>query len=113
MKTFTEAGCYAYDTLNVKVFTTAPNIFVPNAFTPGRPSNPVFRVIPVGISRLEFFRIYNRNGMLMYSSTRMGDGWDGTLNGKPQASGGYVWMAQGIDYTGKTVSKKGTMVLIR
>jgi hypothetical protein len=51
--------------------------------------------------------------MLVYSSTRAGDGWDGNLNGKPQVSGGYVWMVQGVDYTGKTVSKKGTMVLIR
>lgn len=113
MKTFTEAGCFAYDTIRIKVFTTAPDIFVPNAFTPGRATNSIFRAIPVGISKLDFFRIYNRNGMLVYSNIRMGEGWDGTLNGKPQPSGGYVWMAQGVDYTGKTVSKKGTMVLIR
>ncbi|MDP4130771.1 MAG: PKD domain-containing protein [Bacteroidota bacterium] len=113
MKTFTEEGCFAYDSIKVKVFTTAPDIFVPNAFTPGQASNAIFRPIPVGISKLELFRVYNRNGMLVYSSTRMGDGWDGTLNGKPQASGGYVWMVQGVDYTGKVISKKGTMVLIR
>jgi gliding motility-associated-like protein len=113
MKTFTEAGCSAYDTINIKVFTTAPDIFVPNAFTPDRAINSVFRPITVGISKLEFFRVYNRNGMLMYSSTRMGDGWDGNLDGKPQPSAGYVWMVRGIDYTGRTISKKGTMVLIR
>ena len=113
MKTFTEEGCFAYDTIRVKVFSTAADIFVPNAFTPTHASNAVFRPIPVGISKLDLFRIYNRNGMLVYSSTRMGDGWDGNLNGKPQASGGYVWMVQGVDYTGKIISRKGTMVLIR
>ncbi len=113
MKTFTEAGCSAYDTINIKVFTTAPDIFVPNAFTPGNSSNNIFRPITVGISKLEYFRVYNRNGMLLYSTTRIGSGWDGTYKGKLQDVGGYVWMVQGTDYTGKLVTKKGTVVLIR
>jgi gliding motility-associated-like protein len=113
MKTFTEAGCFAYDTIHIKVFTTAPDIFVPNAFTPNSASNSIFRPIPVGISKIEYFRVYNRNGMLVYSTSQIGKGWDGTYNGKPQNVGGYVWMVQGTDYTGKTVSKKGTVVLIR
>ncbi len=113
MKTFTESGCFAYDTINIKVFTTAPDIFVPNAFTPGSSINNIFRPIPVGISKLEYFRVYNRNGMLLYSTTRIGSGWDGSFKGKPQDVGGYVWMVQGTDYTGKLVTKKGTVVLIR
>ena len=113
MKTFTEAGCFGYDTINIKVFTTAPDIFVPNAFTPSGASNNIFRPIPVGISKLEYFRVYNRIGTLLYSTTQIGSGWDGYYNGKPQDVGGYVWMVQGTDYTGKTVTKKGTVVLIR
>ncbi len=113
MKAFNEVGCFAYDTIRVKVFSTAPDIFVPNAFTPGGVANTIFRPIPVGISKLEFFRVYNRNGMLVYSSNQIGSGWDGNFDGKPQGSGGYVWMVEGMDYTGKIVSKKGTMVLIR
>jgi hypothetical protein len=27
--------------------------------------------------------------------------------------GGYVWMVQGTDFTGKIISKKGTVVLVR
>jgi gliding motility-associated-like protein len=113
MKTFTEEGCFAYDTIHIKVFTTAPDIFVPNAFTPNHSSNNIFRPIPVGISTIEYFRVYNRNGMLVYNTNQIGNGWDGNLNGKPQAVGGYVWMVQGTDYTGKLVTKKGTVVLIR
>jgi gliding motility-associated-like protein len=113
MKTFTEAGCSAYDTINIKVFTTAPDIFVPNAFTPAGVANNIFRPIPVGISKIEYFRVYNRNGMLLYSTSQIGSGWDGIYNGKPQDVGGYVWTVQGTDYTGKVITKKGVVVLIR
>lgn len=113
MKTFTEASCFALDTIHIRVFTTAPDIFVPNAFTPGNTTNQIFRPIPVGISKIEYFRVYNRNGMLIYSANQIGKGWDGMYNGKPPGMGGYVWMVQGTDYTGKPVTKKGTVVLIR
>ena len=113
MMAFTEAGCFEYDTINIKVFTTQPDIFVPNAFTPNGSSNTIFRPIAVGISSLAYFRVYNRSGMLVFSTSQLGKGWDGTVNGKPQDTGGYVWMVQGTDYTGKLVTKKGTMVLVR
>jgi len=113
MKAYDDAGCFALDTINIKVFKTAPDIFVPNAFTPGKNINNVFRPIPVGISSLQYFRVYNRSGQLVFSTTRIGAGWDGNVNGKPQDSGGFVWTVRGVDYTGKIVEKKGTMVLIR
>ncbi len=113
MKTFSAEGCFAYDTIHIKVFTTAPDIFVPNAFTPEQATNNLFRPIPVGISSLEYFRVYNRYGTLVYNTSQIGSGWDGNYNGKPQDVGGYVWMVQGTDYTGKRITKKGTVVLIR
>ncbi len=106
-------GCYGTASIKVKVFKTLPDIFVPTGFTPGKPYNNIFRPIPVGISSLQFFRVYNRWGQLVYSTSQIGRGWDGRLGGKPQDAGSFVWMVQGIDYLGKTISKKGTMVLIR
>ena len=61
----------------------------------------------------QYFRIYNRQGEMVYHTTRMGNGWDGTVNGQPQASGGFVWMVRGVDYNGNIIVKDGTMVLIR
>jgi gliding motility-associated-like protein len=113
MTAYTEEGCFANDTVKVKVFSTAPDIFVPNAFTPEREANTVFRPLPVGISRLLFFRVFNRWGQLVFSTTQPGYGWDGRVAGKLQDAGTYAWMVEGIDYTGRNISKKGTMMLIR
>lgn len=112
METFTGEGCFAIDTIHVKVFKTLPDIFVPNAFSPhGR--NTTLRPIPVGISQLDYFRVYNRWGQLVFQTIDPRKGWDGTVSGKLQDAGAYVWIVQGTDYTGKKISKKGTAVLIR
>jgi gliding motility-associated-like protein len=106
-------GCQGSADVLVKIYKTGPDIFVPNAFTPDKATNSVFRPIPVGISTLNYFRIYNRWGQLVFSTNRAGQGWNGTLDGKPQGLSSYVWMVQGIDYQGNTITKKGTMTLIR
>jgi FOG: PKD repeat len=113
LRAYTAEGCYDLDTINIKVFKTSPDIFVPNAFRPGAARNNVLRPIPVGISKLDFFRVYNRWGQLVFQSFSPEIGWDGTLAGKPQATGTYVWMVRGTDFTGKTVIKRGTAILIR
>jgi hypothetical protein len=109
----TPFGCTGVGYITVKVFKTKPDIFVPNAFTPGGTINTVFRPIPVGVASLRYFRIYNRLGQLVYNTSAIGSGWDGRLNGSPQGSGGYVWMVQGTDYLGNVITKSGTMVLVR
>jgi len=112
VKVYTEDECFANDTIHIKVYKTAPDIFVPNAFTPGGTQNTLFRPIPVGISKLDYFRVYNRWGVMVFSSSD-GSGWNGSYGGKLQASGSYVWVVQGHDFTGKVITKKGVMVLIR
>jgi PKD-like domain/CHU_C Type IX secretion signal domain len=109
----TPNGCIGEGFITVKVFKTKPDIFVPNAFTPGTAINSIFRPIPVGIVSLDYFRIYNRLGQMVYSTSAIGSGWDGNLDGMPQSSGGYVWMVKGTDFTGNIIVKKGVMVLIR
>jgi gliding motility-associated-like protein len=106
-------GCKGTTDVLVKVFSTKPDIFVPNAFTPGGGTNNLFRPIPVGIMKMDYFRVYSRWGQLVYATTTMGDGWDGRLNGQVMDSGTYVWMVQGVSYAGKIVFHKGTMVLVR
>lgn len=108
------AGCYGEDNIKVTVFKTGPEIFVPSAFTPnGDGRNDFIYPICVGIRQLNFFRMYNRWGQLIFSTSQMGKGWDGRISGTPQSSGNFVYMVQGVDYTGKTIFKKGNILLIR
>lgn len=114
VKVTTRQGCFAYDTVNVRVFKTAPDIFVPTAFTPnGDGLNDSFKPTPVGITSLDYFRVFNRWGQLVFSTTQIGPYWDGRVDGKTQGSGTFVWMVKGTDFTGKVISKKGTVALIR
>ncbi len=112
--TATKGFCNSKDDIVVKIFKTTPEIFVPDAFTPnGDGRNDIVKPITVGIVKLDFFRVYNRFGQMVYSTEEIGKGWDGNFNGAAQASGTYVYTAQGIDYLGNTIFRKGTVVLIR
>ncbi|OQP62108.1 hypothetical protein A3860_29605 [Niastella vici] len=113
LKAYTAEGCYDLDTINIKVFKTAPDIFVPNAFRPDGSRNNRLRPIPVGIATIDYFCIYNRWGQMVYRGYSPESGWDGSINGKPQDAGTYVWMVRGTDYTGKVVMRKGTAILLR
>jgi len=112
LKTYTPDGCFDMDTMNVQVFQTLPDIFVPNAFIPGS-RNSELMPKAVGMSSLDYFRVFNRWGQMVFQTKQIGKGWDGRVNGQVQNHGTYVWMISGTDYTGKKVSKKGTAVLIR
>ena len=107
-------GCAGTDFINVKLYKVDPDLYVPTAFTPnGDTKNEILRPILLGMRDLHFFRIYNRNGQLIFSTTAKNDGWDGKFKGKAQEAGTYVWMAEGINYRGELRQKKGTTILIR
>lgn len=108
------AGCMNSAEIKVKQYKSGPEIFVPTAFTPNADNkNDLLKPIPIGISQLSYFNIYNRWGQLIYSTSEIGKGWDGTQYGGKAPSGVYVFITEGIDYLGKRVYRKGTSVLIR
>jgi gliding motility-associated-like protein len=107
-------GCLDSASMLVKVFKTEPQIFVPTGFTPnGDGRNDVLKPIAVGIEKIEYFRVYNRWGQLVFSTTQNGKGWDGKIAGSEQPTATFVWLVKGVDYTGKSVFEKGTTTLIR
>jgi gliding motility-associated-like protein len=109
-----EAGCLDSAWISIRLFKTAPSIFVPTAFTPNQDGrNDLLRPIAAGMSSINYFSIYNRWGQLVFTTTTNGHGWDGRVNGVPQGSGTYVWMARATDYHGNTWFDKGTVTLIR
>ena len=109
----TAAGCSGDATVNVKVFR-GPEIYMPTGFTPnGDGKNDLFKPFTVGITKLNYFRVYSRWGQLLYSTANLNEGWDGRIKGIDQQTGTYVWMVQGVARDGKVITKKGTVTLIR
>ena len=114
VKVSTVEGCFAFDTVNVKVYKTPPEIFIPTAFTPnGDGLNDNLIPIPVGIVSIVYFKVYNRYGELVFSTTEIGKGWNGVYKGRDQGNESFVWHVLGIDYLGKPLLKKGQTTLIR
>ncbi len=108
-----DIGCTDDDDVFIKVYE-GPTYYLPNAFTPnGDGLNDIFRPIPVGIKSTDYFRVFNRFGQMMFDTRQWMKGWDGTIKGKPAASGSYVWMIKGIDKNGAVVEMKGSVILIR
>jgi gliding motility-associated-like protein len=114
LKVSNEQGCFDMDTIRVNVFKIDPDLLVPTAFSPdGDGLNDIFKPILVGMKSLDAFMVYNRWGQLVYSTTQTETGWDGTLSGTPQGTATFVWYAEGTNYLGRKIKKKGTVILIR
>jgi len=110
----TVKGCLGTDTVRGKIFKTGADIFVPSAFTPNSDGrNDVIRPVMAGIAKLTFFRVYNRWGQLVFNTSEVNKGWDGMIGGAKQSSQNFVYMVQAVDYTGKTIVKRGSFVLLR
>ncbi|OQP42842.1 hypothetical protein A4H97_11840 [Niastella yeongjuensis] len=110
----TAIGCTGSDTITVKIFKTEASIFMPSGFTPNHDGrNDVIRPILAGVKQLIYFRVYNRWGQLVFSTSEVNKGWDGNLGGSEQSSQNFVYMVQAIDYTGKVIVKRGSFVLVR
>ncbi len=107
-------GCFDVDTIRVHYYKVIPGFFVPTAFSPnGDGVNDIIKPIALGLKSIDIFSIYNRWGQLIFTTSQIGEGWDGKFKGVPQEMGTYVWYAKGTDYANKKLQKKGSLVLVR
>lgn len=107
-------GCQATDDIRIKVFK-GPDIYVPNAFSPNADGvNDILRAKPVGIKDFHYFRIYNRWGNIVFITADPLNGWDGKVKSVEQNTGStYTWIAEGVDYKGNLVQRKGTVIIVK
>jgi gliding motility-associated-like protein len=111
---FNAAGCEDSAYVTVKIFRLPAQVLVPTAFTPNSDgNNDLFRPVAIGITKILYFRVFNRWGELVFTTTQNNFGWDGKINGKEQGTGVFVWVVKAVDYTGKDFFAKGTVTLIR
>lgn len=119
----TQPGVYALTLSNncgtqtdeINIYKGGCAIFVPGAFTPnGDGVNDVLKAYYGENLTFFDFRIHNRWGQAVFSTTNINTGWNGNFNGQLQNGDVYVWY---IRY--KTVGSdqeqvmKGTVVLVR
>jgi gliding motility-associated-like protein len=110
----TEYDCFSQDTVIVSVSPTS-RIAIPNAFTPGNGSgiNDYFSVDHLGLVSLEYLRVYNRWGQLIFETNNLTQGWDGKYKGQPQPMGTYVYELSAKDNKGTAFLKSGNVTLVR
>lgn len=109
----TSAGCQGEAYARIQVYK-GPDLYMVTGFSPnGDGKNDVFIPFPVGIKQINYFRVVNRWGQVIYSTTELNKGWDGRFGGVEQPSAVYVWMVQGVTMDNKLITKKGTVTLIR
>ncbi len=109
----TAAGCITVDTQMVKTHKKI-EIYVPTGFTPDDNGvNEKLRPVLIGFTRVNYFRIYNRWGKMLFSMNSDMPGWDGRLNGEPVATQTVVWMIEAVDVDGIVHRKQGSTVLFR
>lgn len=113
VKITTASGCVTVDSILVRFFKTG-DIFVAKAFTPNADGvNEKIYPLTVGIKQFLYLRIYNRWGQLMFETTSISNGWDGTSNGKKQPMDTYTWIVQGVTEDDRVIQKTGNTLLIR
>lgn len=89
------------------------DIYVPNAFTPnGDGKNDMIYVHSQNIKTMNF-SVYDQWGELLFTSTSLSTGWDGTFKGNREPVGVYVYYLTAETISGLKLNKKGTITLLR
>ena len=105
--------CSATDTVVVHV--TCADIVLPNAFAPSSNNSATakFGILNKEISKLNYFRIYDRWGELVFETSDPQQGWDGTYNGQPAPVDVYVWVVDAFCQNKLEIKKAGNVTLLR
>jgi gliding motility-associated-like protein len=109
-------GCTGTDTVQIRVYhleCDEPFVYIPNAFTPnGDGVNDLFRLRSKIVETM-LLQVYDRWGELVFETTNIDDGWDGTFRGKPCDPGIYVFYVEAVCMNKQHFFKKGNVTLIK
>jgi gliding motility-associated-like protein len=110
----TESNCRDTVTLSINILQS-PSVFIPSAFTPnGDGMNDYFRPQFIRDYDIRNFSIFNRWGQKVYgiyTKQQLGNGWDGSFNGKKCDVGTYYYILSLQDPLKKESVIKGDVTL--
>jgi gliding motility-associated-like protein len=108
-------GCNAYHSESIEAYNGI-QFYIPTAFTPDQNNyNETFMPVVSGSNiTLYVFRVFNRWGNEIFTTSKPGVGWDGTFNGEPVQDGAYSWTVDMIVRGQRELfTKKGSVLLMR
>jgi gliding motility-associated-like protein len=109
-----EFGCQRKDSVVIRVGCNDDVVFIPNAFSPNEDGqNDIFYIRSKGLRNVEYLRIYDRWGKMMFETNSISQGWDGTNNGKPVNPGVYVYYLKAICSNGQPILMQGNITLVK
>lgn len=112
LQALNEAGCSDTICRNVDA-DVYPLADLPKAFSPnGDGVNDILYVRGSGIETLDL-TIYNRWGEIVFETTDINIGWDGTYKGKEQPIEAYAYVMNVVFVDGINYYKKGNVTLLR
>jgi hypothetical protein len=106
----TTSGCITTDTQYVKTHKKI-EIYVPTVFVPGGVNN-YLRPLCMGIAKVNYFRIFDRWGKLLFEMASDTPGWNGKIGNVQQELQTVVWLIEAIDVDGNMHHRQGTTVLL-
>ena len=128
--THTVTGLSPLQTISFKVIALAPSscqnspagtsnaktlgdpVFIPNSFSPnGDGKNDVFKIYSNLVAGMEM-KIFNQWGELVFSTSSLSDGWNGTYKGKAQPAGVYIFAIRVKLTDGTEAVRKGAVNLL-
>lgn len=112
LKVKTDKGCENMVTRTVDVKEEV-QLYVPSGFSPnGDGSNDVFQVVGNSIQKFDL-SIFSRTGQLIYHTTELSKGWDGSLKGQQVPIGVYAYKIQYQAKDNDTKTLTGSITIVR
>lgn len=90
-----------------------PDYFIPDAFTPNGDGINDFLTVLGSQIQSAHLNIYNRWGKMIFESTGIDQGWDGTFKGMSAEIGTYVYLVNVVYLTGEKGTATGNVLLLR
>lgn len=127
LHTYTHSGIYTVTQWVTSDFGCADSVthlvsiqkpfyfYIPNSFTPdGDGINEIWRPLGEGVDESNYVcTIFDRNGRMIFQTTTLTQGWDGTDHGKPVPCAAYVYVIQTSTMDAVPKEYVGTVTVIR
>ena len=108
-------GSMCYDTASITVYVDLSCFqpFVPTGFSPnGDGENDILYVRSICLNNF-IFKVFDRWGELVFQTTDLSYGWDGTFRSRPMNAGVFVFTLDGYMSNNTQVKLKGNVTLVR